>query len=157
MVTQRVRVACPSCSRYLRIRLASLGKMGECRYCGHRFRAGTKLPKNRVSDPAESRASGREDQPANVGQWVRTMERELQQSWDLLTSQQASVVQGLIATLERRVQSQEQAGGQSWRTLASDSRSRMARFEVDAPQPDDPEAPGRLVEPRHPGKEKDFQ
>lgn len=40
MIAPRVRVSCPRCSRVLRARVEDLGKTGECKLCGQRFRVG---------------------------------------------------------------------------------------------------------------------
>jgi hypothetical protein len=38
MGAKRVRIPCPNCRNRLHIRVEDLGRKGECRYCGHRFR-----------------------------------------------------------------------------------------------------------------------
>src|SRR5581483_12493771 len=56
MVARLIRDVCPSCSHVLRIRLKNMGKMVECKFCGHRFRA--PIDPDLLDPPAENEAGG---------------------------------------------------------------------------------------------------
>src|SRR4051812_7622849 len=94
MIAQRIRISCPGCSRNLYVRADDLGRKGECKYCGHRFRVGA--PTSSVPDPA-----------ARLGQWLQTLERELEQNRASLTAGHAFAVEQLVTVLGNQlVQSQ---------------------------------------------------
>jgi hypothetical protein len=64
MAAKRLRIPCPNCRNRLHIRVEDIGRKGECRYCGHQFRA---MPKPAVE--ALVRAPGaRETQRVDGGQ-----------------------------------------------------------------------------------------
>src|SRR4051794_19530081 len=145
-VTQNVRIPCPSCSQELNIRPRHVGKMGECRYCGHRFQARVRC------DPAPARGlalrphlrglqQAPKDNPAgNLGRVVQSLEEELQQTWAQLTARQASVLGRLIAELG--VQPGALPPPDQGEPEASAPSHSPETFEDDpAPAPDDEPAP----------------
>lgn len=154
MKIQYVQVACPNCSRSLRVRLQTLRKRGRCRFCGHEFRAGMIDAVDDSPTPAGSRPQGPgpdlETNGVNgedLGHLVQTLEREYQQTWDHMAAQQASVLQGLISGMGGQVPSREQARGQLLQALASAPRREKARAQSVEPMPEEPSQFYWAVEP----------
>ncbi len=99
MVTQRVRIPCPNCSHGLRIRAEDLGRKGECKYCGYQFRPQARLSPDPSSRRTVPGVASPDYRPADLGQWVDTLERRLEKSWARLTAKQLSVVEQLMVAL----------------------------------------------------------
>ncbi len=94
MVTQRVRIPCPSCSHGLHIRVEDLGRKGECKYCGHQFRPRAMVPAG--TEPRMARAHYGAVDP---GKLVETLERRLEKTWARFTAKQVSVIEQLMVAL----------------------------------------------------------
>jgi len=99
MVTQRVRIPCPNCSHRLHIRVEDIGRKGECKYCGHRFRPRVKyLPDSSLHRTVPG-VAGPDYPAADLGQWMETLERRLEKSWACLSAKQVSVIEQLMVAL----------------------------------------------------------
>jgi hypothetical protein len=99
MTSRRVRIFCPNCSRDLRIPVEALGRRGECKHCGHRFRAEAEAESSSDSWPAESGSSrsGSDEMTSSLALMVEVMEREFQQTWAQFSARQANALEELCA------------------------------------------------------------
>ncbi len=99
MTSRHVRISCPSCSRDLRIPVEALGRRGECKLCGHRFRAEAEAEASSDSWPVEpgSSRSGSDEMTSSLALMVEAMEREFQQTWSQFSARQAIALEQLCA------------------------------------------------------------
>jgi hypothetical protein len=105
MRSRRVRISCPSCSRELRIPVEALGRRGECKLCGHRFRAEAEAEPSSDSWAGEpgSSHSGSDEMTSSLALMVEAMEREFQQTWDQFSARQTAALEQLCAQFTGRL------------------------------------------------------
>src|SRR5947209_6115359 len=79
MTSRRVRIACPNCTHDLHIRVEALGRKGECKHCGHRFRAqADQASDSGPDDRSGPPGSSSEERAEGLEQMVEALEREFQ-------------------------------------------------------------------------------
>jgi hypothetical protein len=100
MVAQHVQIPCPSCSHGLVIRVRDVGKKGECKYCGHRFKAVAQLKQRPVAEHGGASSRPGSDGPVlGLEECVRILEGEVRRSWTDLSTRQASLIEHLKDSL----------------------------------------------------------
>jgi hypothetical protein len=100
MVAQHVQIPCPNCSHDLVIRVRDVGKKGECKYCGHRFKAVAQLKQRPLAEHGGASSRPVSDGPVvGLEECVKILEGEVRRSWSDLSSRQASLIEHLKDSL----------------------------------------------------------